>query len=343
MTFSLKEIADCIDGDVIGDGSIQITGLAKIQEAKPGDLTFLANKKYTKFVATTNASAIIIGREFHGVCKRAHIICENPYYSFLRAVELFVPRKECFDTGIHPSAVVDESARLGDNILIGALAIISKNVSIGANVQIHPGTVIYPEVIIGDDVVIYGNVTIRERVEIGNRVIIHCGVVIGSDGFGFVEKEGKYIKLPQTGKVIIGDDVEIGANTTIDRATLGATVISRGTKLDNLIQIAHNVEIGEDTVIAAQAGISGSTIVGKQAKIGGQAGFVGHIKIGDQSIVGAKAGVSKDVPPGVFVTGYPAREITTYHRSTASLYKLPELMKKIKNMENELAQLRSKK
>ncbi|MDZ7336902.1 MAG: UDP-3-O-(3-hydroxymyristoyl)glucosamine N-acyltransferase [candidate division KSB1 bacterium] len=340
MTMTLADIAAHVGGTVSGDGGVRIHGLGKIQDAHEGELTFLANPKYAKFVTSTRASAIILAEDFQGPCPIPAIRVKDPYFAFLKAVRLFNPPEETLPPGVHPLAVVDESAVLGPSAAVGPLAVVGRNVRLGRDVKIYPGVVLYPNVTVGDDSVIHANVTVREGVQIGRRVIIHSGAVLGADGFGFVYEEDHYEKLPQTGTVIIEDDVEIGANTTIDRATLGATIIRRGAKLDNLIQIAHNVEVGEHTVIAAQAGISGSTQVGKRVKIGGQAGFVGHIHIGDDSIIGAQAGVAKDVPPGVFVTGYPAREVTSYHRSLAALARLPELIKRVRALEKEVERLR---
>lgn len=339
---TLADIAAKVGGVVTGDGQVLITGLGKIQEAHQGELTFLANPRYAKFVASTRASAIILGEDFQGECPISAIRVKEPYFAFLKVARLFYPPEETLPVGIHPLAVVDQSAVLGPDVAIGPLAVIGRGVCLGREVKIYPGVVLYPKVKVGDYSVIHANVTVREDVEIGKRVIIHSGAVLGADGFGFVYEGGHYEKLPQTGTVIIEDDVEIGANTTIDRATLGATIVRRGVKLDNLIQIAHNVEIGEHTVIAAQAGISGSTRVGKRVKIGGQAGFVGHVTIGDDASVGGQAGVTKDVPPGTFVIGYPAREMSAYHRSLVALARLPELLKRVKALEKEVEKLRTR-
>ncbi|MCR4438406.1 MAG: UDP-3-O-(3-hydroxymyristoyl)glucosamine N-acyltransferase [bacterium] len=338
---TLADIAARVGGTVTGDGQVRITGLGKIQDARQGELTFLANPKYAKFVPSTRASAIILGQDFQGECPIPAIRVKDPYLAFLRAVLLFHPPEETLPAGVHPAAAVDPSAELGEGVAIGPLAVVGRNVRLGRNVKVYPCVVLYPNVTVGEDSVIHANVTVREGVQIGRRVIIHSGAVLGADGFGFVFQEDHYEKLPQTGTVIVEDDVEIGANTTIDRATLGATILRRGAKLDNLIQIAHNVEVGEHTVIAAQAGISGSTRVGKRVKIGGQAGFVGHLTIGDDATIGAQAGVAKDVPAGMFVIGYPAREMASYHRSLAALARLPELIKKVRQLEKELEELRA--
>ena len=343
MTYSLSDIAKSVGGEVVGDSTTVINGLAKIQEAGGGELSFISNDKYIKYASTTKASAIIVSNSFDRECTASLIKVEDPYFAFLKVIKLFFPPKEIFEPGIHDTAAIDASAEIDDTVTIGALTVISKNVRIGKNVTIHPGVIIYPNVVIDDDTIIFSNSTICEGTQIGKRVIIHCGAVIGDDGFGFVHKDGHYYKLPQAGRVIIEDDVEIGANVTIDRATLGYTIIRRGAKLDNLIQIAHNVEVGEDTVMAAQTGVSGSTKFGKGVRVGGQAGFVGHITIGDESIVGAQSGISKDVPPGKIVAGTPAQEISKNYRLLAATHKLPDLMKRIKKLEKEIDRLREDK
>ena len=343
MNYTLSDIAKYVGGEVVGDSTTVINGLAKIQEAGGGDLTFISNDKYIKYASETRASAIIVSNSFDRECTASLIKVDDPYFAFLKVIKLFFPPKEIFEPGIHNTAVVDETAEIDDTVTIGALTVISKNVRIGKNVIIHPGVIIYPNVIIGDETIIFSNSTICEGTQIGKRVIIHCGAVIGDDGFGFVHKDGHYYKLPQAGIVILEDDVEVGANVTIDRATLGHTIIHRGAKLDNLIQIAHNVEVGEDTVMAAQTGVSGSTRFGRGVRVGGQVGFVGHITIGDESMIGAQAGISKDVPPGKIVTGTPAQEISTYYRSVAALHKLPDLLHRIKKLEKEIDRLREEK
>ena len=246
---------------------------------------------------------------------------------------------ETVEQGIHPSAVIHETATIGSNCHIGAGVVISKNSTLGENSVIHPGVVIGPDVVVGSNSVFHANVVLREKVKIGNKVILHSGVVVGSDGFGFAREGQVYHKIPQVGIVIIEDDVEIGANCAIDRATIGATIIRKGVKLDNLIQIAHNVEIGENTVIAAQTGISGSTKLGKNAIVGGQVGFVGHVEIGDGVTVAAQSGVSKSLASNSVVFGYPARPIMQAKREEAALRKLPELLKRISELESKLGNL----
>ncbi len=341
MELSLAEIAKIVQGELEGDGAINIYNVAKIEEANKGEITFISNPKYAKYIDSTNASAVIVTQDFPET-KKPIIRTQNPYFSFLKILRIFHPPQEMLKKGIHPTAIVDQSTKIGANIRIGAGVIIDKNCKIGDNVMIYPGVVIGQEVEIGNNTLIYANVSLREQVKIGNNVIIHSCTVVGSDGFGFAKEGPLYHKIPQVGTVIIEDDVEIGANCTIDRATLGATIIHKGVKLDNLIQVAHNVEIGENTVIAAQAGISGSTRIGKNVIIGGQVGFVGHIEIGDNTTIGAQSGVSKSLPPNSVYFGYPARPIMQAKREEAALRKLPELLKRIAAIEAKLEDLHKK-
>lgn len=335
----LSEIATLVDGLVDGDESIAISGLARIEDAKEGDLSFIANPKYASYIEQTGASAVIVASDFPKVQKTV-IRTKNPYFAFLKVAQRFHGVVETVQQGIHPTAVVGDGTKVGEDVGIGALVAIGRNCRIGNRVRIHPGAVLEDEVVVDDDTRLYANVCVREKCRIGKRVIIHCGAVIGSDGFGFAFEEGKYHKLPQMGIVVVEDDVEIGANTAIDRATMGATVIHKGAKLDNLIQVAHNVEIGEHTAIAAQAGFSGSTKIGKYVKVGGQAGCVGHIKIGDGAALGAQAGVTKSVPENTFFSGYPARHHIKAKREEASLTKLPDFIKRVRQLEKEVERLK---
>jgi UDP-3-O-[3-hydroxymyristoyl] glucosamine N-acyltransferase len=341
MPFRISVIAEWIDGQIDGDDSIEISGLAKIEEAMPGQLSFISNPKYAKHANETKASALLVSKSFPS-SEKTLIRVDDPYFAFLNLVKRLHKDDLPGFSGIHPSAILGENIKLGQQCAIGAHVVIGRECSIGNNVTIHPGVVIEDRVTIGDGSIIYANVSIGHRCHIGKDVIIHMGAVIGSDGFGFAFKEGRYHKIPQVGIVVIEDDVEIGANTTIDRATLGETIIKKGVKIDNLIQIAHNVEIGEHTAIAAQAGISGSTKIGKYVKLGGQAGLAGHLTIGDNSAIGAQAGVTKSVAPDTFVSGYPAREHIRAKREEASLARLPELLKNIRKLEQRIAELEEK-
>ncbi len=341
--FTLREIAEKINGTIDGDETIVIKGAAPLDTAAAGDISFLANSKYRELLEKTGASAVITDKNIEIDSRVTLIRIENPYYWFLQVFLMFHPPAELLEPGIHATAVIHPEARLGRNIRIGANVVIGKNVIIGDQTRIHPGCVIMEGTEIGEDCLLYPLVSLREHTRIGKNVIIHNGTVIGSDGFGFAPHQGIFHKIPQVGRVVIEDDVEIGANCTIDRATMGETVIHKGTKLDNLVHIAHNVEVGESTVMAAQAGISGSTKIGHHVMVGGQVGTVGHIKIGNFVQIGAQSGVSKGVPDNEVVFGYPARPIMRTKRIEAVINQLPELSKKIKKLEKELAELKTQK
>ncbi len=338
---NLTKIAELVGGRLVGDPHTEITDLAKIQMAGAGHLTFLANPKYAKYLETTKASAILVSvdQEPEGV---NYIQVADPYLAFLEVLSTFYPPKNPDFSGIHPSsvvndsAVIDQSAQIGPNVYIGA------SVTIGANTVIYPNCTILDGAQIGANCCFYPSVSVREGCQIGNDVRIHDGTVVGSDGFGFAPDGEKYKKIPQMGIVVIKDGVEIGANCTIDRATLGETVIGRGCKIDNLVQIAHNVIIEENTVIAAQTGVSGSTKVGKHVTLAGQVGVVGHIEIGDNVIIAAQSGVSKSVPAGEVWFGYPASPIMKQKKIEASLRHLPELVKKVNSLKAELKNLEMK-
>jgi len=337
----LNQIARELNGELVGDTDLVITGLAKIEQAGPGELTFLANPKYSKFLKETKASAVLVARDQENI-QIPHIKVDDPYLAFLIILEKFNPPQQPNFSGTHSTAVIDPTATIAKNARIGPLVFIGRNVSIGEDTTIYPGCVLLDSVSIGGNCILYPNVSIRERCIIGDNVIIHNGTVIGSDGFGFAPVGDTYRKIPQMGIVRIEDDIEIGANCTIDRATLGETIIKQGCKLDNLIQIAHNVVIEENTVIAAQTGVSGSTKIGKNVTLAGQVGTVGHITIGDKAIVAAKSGVSKSIPPGEVWFGYPAQQITRQKKVEASLRNLPELMKRTHQLEKALIELEEK-
>ena len=330
---TLGDLAQLLNGAVAGDEGTQVQGVAKIDEAGPKDITFLTSHKYAKKLGSSKAGALLAGP---GVTwDRPVLQVEDPYPALGKLLEIFYPQPEMVQKGIHPSAVVDDSAILGNHVRIGALCSVGADCVLGDDVILHPRVVLYPGVSIGEGSLIHSGVIIRENVRIGKRVVIQNGAIIGSDGFGFAADEGEYRKIPQVGTVVIEDDVEIGANTTIDRATLGETRIKHGTKLDNLIQVAHNVEIGEDTVIAAQTGISGSTKIGKGCRIAGQVGFVGHITIGDGVMIGAQSGIPHSIPAGEIHSGYPAIPHKEWLRLNVYLKRLPELFQKLKDMEKK--------
>lgn len=334
---TLGEIAKLTDGELKGDADQEITGVATLEDAQEGQISFLANPKYREQLHATGASAVIlpVGSPDPG---RPHILCKNPYFGFTLVVREFHPPAQPRAAGIHPSAQVETSAELGEGSSIGAWVVIEAGARLGNHVTVFPGCFIGRNVRIGDAVTIHPNVHIGEAVEIGNRVVINPGAVIGCDGFGFAQDDGVYHKIPQVGTVVIEDDVEIGANTCIDRATLGATRIRQGCKLDNLVQIGHNVEIGEHSVVAGQAGISGSTKLGHHCMLGGQAGVTGHVTIGDYAAVGAQGGVTRSVEDRQTMAGYPARPVQQELKIAAAQTKLPELLHRVRALEKRLEQ-----
>jgi UDP-3-O-[3-hydroxymyristoyl] glucosamine N-acyltransferase len=341
MQKTLKEIAKLIDGQVIGNGDTLITGASGIREASEGDITFLANSKYSSLMDKTGASAIITSADAQGTTKPI-ILTQNPSLAFIKIISMFTPDDAGHPSGIDFTAVMGKNVSLGKDVTIGAYSVIGDNVTIGDNAIIYAGCYIGHHTKIGERTLIYPHVSIRERISIGSRVIIHSGTVIGSDGFGFATIKGAHHKIPQVGIVEVQDDVEIGANVTIDRARFNKTVIGRGTKIDNLVQIAHNVIIGENSLIVAQAGISGSTIIGNNVTIAGQAGLVGHITVGDNAIVTAQSGVAKSVPADTMVSGYPARPFMTNQRVNASLQNLPKLFNLIRELKKKVEELEAR-
>jgi UDP-3-O-[3-hydroxymyristoyl] glucosamine N-acyltransferase len=340
MSMTLKEIAGLIDGELCGDGKIVIEGVGSLTEAEKGEITFLASSRYRNQVSKTKASAIIIGEEVE-LPEIPSLRTKNPYLAFAQVMKVLVtPRK--LPTGIDKTSILGQGVKLGKDVAIGAYVVVENGVVIGDRTVIFPGTYIGDKAMIGKDGLIYSNVTVREEVIIGDNVIIHPGAVIGSDGFGYATEKGKHHKIPQAGTVEIGNGVEIGANVTIDRATLGKTVIGEGTKIDNLVQIGHNVRIGKNCLIVSQVGISGSTVIGDNVILAGQAGLVGHITVGDNAIVGAQAGVTKSVPANTTVSGYPAREHRIAQRMNAQLFRLPKLYEEIKELKKEIKEIREK-
>ncbi|TMQ60377.1 MAG: UDP-3-O-(3-hydroxymyristoyl)glucosamine N-acyltransferase [Candidatus Eisenbacteria bacterium] len=342
MKVTLEAVAKAIDGTVVGDGSVEITGVAGIREAREGELTFLANPRYESYLELTQASAIIVSENHRNIGKPL-IQNPNPYLAFLKAMRLFTGEAERPCAGVHPTAVVAEDAFIALDASVGPHVVIGRGASIGARAIVHAGCFIGARARVGDEVLLYPNVTVREECVLGDRVIVHSGTVVGSDGFGFVRDGDVYRKLPQVGNVLVEDDVEIGANVTIDRATTGTTRIGAGSKIDNLVQIAHNVQVGKNCIIVAQVGISGSTVLGDHVVLAGQVGIVGHIEIGAGAVVGAQSGVSKSVKPGERMFGYPALPLGQAKRIEASIRNLPELIQTVRRLKRRVAELEGPK
>lgn len=342
MTFSAAQIALLINGKVEGDANVVVSSFGKIEEAQSGQLAFLANPKYEEFLYSTKASVIIINEnlELKQVVSAALIRVPDAYTAFAALLSKYQQMMQQQLNGVQEPSYISKSASYGQNVFIGAFAYLGEKAKVGNNTKIYPNVFLGDNVKVGENSIIHPGVKIYHDCIIGNHVTIHAGTVIGSDGFGFApQSDGTFKKVPQIGNVVIEDNVEIGANSTIDRATIGSTVIKSGAKLDNLIQIAHNVEVGNYTVIAAQAGVSGSTKVGSGVMIGGQAGIVGHIQIGDGAKINAQSGVSKSIEPGKAVTGSPAYDYTSALRSQAISRKLPELEKRVTELEELIKQL----
>lgn len=340
MAFSAAELADRIGAQVEGDGRVQISGLAGIGEARKGDITFVANRRYIAQAAETKASAIIVETAWSTPCPATLIKVDNPDKAFAVIAELFAPALIPVRPGIHPQAVVSEEAVLGKDVSVGPFSVIEAGAVIGDHTCISAQCYIGHNVKVGSNTHLYPQVSIRESCEIGSRVILHNGAVIGSDGFGYsVNDHGVRTKITQIGIVLIEDDVEIGANTTIDRARFGRTRIGKGAKIDNLVMVAHNVQVGEHSVLVSQCGVAGSSVVGNRAILAGQAGVAGHLHIGEGAIVGAQAGVTKDVAPKTYVSGYPAAPHDKASRIHAHLMRLPDLKKRVNLLETKVNSL----
>ena len=335
MTFTLEDVATMSGGELVGDPSLQITGAASLVEATPGEISFFTDRKYIGLLRKTRASAIFVPPDFAEPIDAAQIRVSNPTKAFEGVLLKFAPKPIIFAPGIHSSAVVDPSAQLGERVSIQPLAVVEPNAKIGDDTIIGAGSYVGHETVIGSACHIYPNVTIRERSRIGSRVIIHSGAVIGADGFGFEMVDGRHQKIQQLGRVQIDDDVEIGANTTVDRARYGRTWIQEGVKIDNLVQIAHNVVIGKNSVIVAQAGISGSTRVGERVTMAGQVGISGHLEIADGTIIAAQSGVAKSLPGGVWF-GYPAVPFAQAKQQIAWIHRLGKLFARVKEIEKKL-------
>ncbi len=332
MQKTARDIAQLVGGELSGD-NVPIHGVAGIREAEPGDLTFLGSSRYAMFVSRTAASAIIVGLDYTGKTDRALIRVKDPVAAFAQVAALFAPLPIQFPPCTHATAVIAPTARIGKHVSIQPHAVIEDGATIGDRTVIGAGCYIGQETRIGTECLLYPCVVVRERCRIGNRVIIHSGAVIGADGFGYEPTPQGPKKIPQTGIVQIDDEVEIGANVTIDRARFGKTRIGRNVKIDNLVQIAHNVIIGENTVICGMAGIAGSAIVGKNVTLAAQVGLGGHIEIGDNAMIGGKSGVSRDVPAGESWFGFPAQPQRDAMRAYAALIRLPQLQERVRALE----------
>ena len=337
MEFSANLIAQQVGGTVEGNGLVTVSTFSKIEEAKPGSLTFLANPKYTHFIYTTQASIVLVRKDFEAEkpVNATLIKVDDPYATLSTLMTIVAQYMFVMPTGIEEPCHIAEGVDVDSESYVGAFAYIGKGARLGKGVKIFPQTYIGRNVTIGDGTIIYPGVKIYDGCKIGSRCILHSGAVIGADGFGFAPTPDGYHKIPQIGIVEIADDVEIGANTTVDRATMGATRVGRGTKLDNLIQVAHNAEIGESTVIAAQTGVAGSTKIGDWCMIGGQVGFAGHIHVGNKVGIGAQSGVPNNVADGNNIMGYPAVPARDFMRQSAYIKRLGELFARVKKLEDK--------
>ena len=344
MEFSAKQIAQFVQGVIEGDENATVNTFAKIEDGKPGAISFLSNPKYTHYIYDTESSIVLVDKsvELEKPTKATLVRVDNAYECVAKLLQLYESMKPK-KTGIDSLAFVSPSAKIGENVYIGAFAYVGDNVVIGDGCQIYPNVVICENAKVGNDCLFYPNVTIYHDCHVGNRVMLHAGSVVGSDGFGFAPSENGYDKIPQIGIVTIEDDVEIGANTCIDRSTMGSTYVRKGVKLDNLVQIAHNTDIGANTVMSAQVGIAGSTKVGQWCMFGGQVGIAGHITIGNKVFLGAQSGVPSSLKDDQTLIGTPPMEKLPYFKSQAIFQKLPDLYKQIQKLQKEVDELKKSK
>lgn len=340
----LSELASLTSARIEGQPSdIEIIGAAGLDEASAGQISFLANPRYSPRVNSTQASAIYLSEDARIDCELPVLRAKDPYLAYTRALRLFHPETR-HAPSIHESAVIDPSAKIAADVWIGACSVIGPSSEIAAGVQIHPNVTIYENVTVGRDSIIHAGAVIRERTKIGKRVVVHNNVVVGCDGFGYAkDEERRWLKIPQTGRVVIEDDVEIGAGTTIDRASVGESRIGRGTKIDNLVQIGHSCTVGEDTLLCAQVGLAGSSHIGNRVILAGQAGVAGHLTIGDDVVITAKSATSHDVPAGKVISGIPAFDNRDWLRSTAAFRRLGEMQRKIRELEKKFDELVDRK
>jgi len=342
MNKTVGEIAELVGGTVVGDAAVCITGINAIRYAKPGDLTFLGSKQYIPYLDRTDAAAILVTEDISAKTKPL-IRVNNPYMAFVRVIQAYNLTPQLHHpSGIHESAVIGKNVKLGENVGIDAHVRIADDCTIGDRVVLYPGVYVGHGSTIGDDTVLFPNVTLCENVTLGARCIIHPGVVFGGDGFGFAPIDDKWFKIPQIGKVIVQDDVEIGANSAVDRATFGNTVIGHGTKIDNLVQIGHNVELGEHCVVSGMTGIAGSTVVGDHVIIAAQVGISDHVVIGDGVTIGGRSGVTSSIEPDRIVSGFPARDHIEDKRIMASVHRLPDMLRRLRHLEQNVLKLEEK-
>ena len=337
MEKTLGELAALVGGELRGPADLKIRGLAPVDRATPEDLTFIAHPRFARLGEATQAGAVIVSPQWADLDKPL-IVVDQPYLAYARVAALFAPARPRW-TGVSDQAYLGRDVHLGRDVSVAPLVFLGDGVSLGDRVTLMPGCYIGPDTVIGDDTYLAPNVTVLERCRVGARVLIHSGAVIGADGFGFIPTPEGQMKIPQLGSVVVEDDVEIGANVTIDRGAMGETRIGRGVKIDNLVQVAHNVTLGDHTVMAAQAGVAGSTQIGQWVALGGQAGLVGHIEVGDRTQIGAQSGVTASVPPDQVLLGSPAWPIRETRRIWASWHTLPELYRRVRKMEQQLSQL----
>lgn len=337
----LSDLAGRLGCTLVGEGDLEVSRVAGLEDARPGDVSFLANRKYVHHVGTTKATAVIVAEDVASApC--ALLKCRDPYLTFANAVALLAPPDRP-KAGVSPLASVAPDATLGPDVSIGAFAVVEPGATIGARTVLHPHSVVYAGARVGDDCVIHAHASIRERCELGNRVIVQNGAVVGGDGFGYAPRpDGSYQKIPQVASVVLEDDVEIGANATIDRPAVGETRIQSGTKIDNLVQVAHGVRVGRNVMLVAQVGIAGSTTIGDSVVLAGQVGVAGHLHIGDGARATAQSGIPNSVPAGALVSGYPAIDNRDWLKASAVFRKLPELRKAIHDLSERLADLEAR-
>ncbi|MFQ5597348.1 MAG: UDP-3-O-(3-hydroxymyristoyl)glucosamine N-acyltransferase [Nitrospiria bacterium] len=337
MEIPLKDIAHRVNGRIVGDAALLVRGIASTESAQAEDMTFVTNRKHAKRAAASKARVVMTQAVLQNI-QKTFLLVDDPYYRFAQLLSYFHPAK-LYRPGIDPKASIGRNVDLGEGVSIGPHAVLEDRVRIAQGVRIGAGVFIGDGCEIGAESLIYPNVTIREGVQIGRRVIIHSGSVIGSDGFGFAPYQGKHHKIPQVGGVTIEDDVELGSNVSIDRGTLGNTRVGRGTKIDNLVQIGHNVEIGNDTILVSQVGISGSVTIGHHVTLAGQVGVSGHLAIGNHVVIGGKSGVTKDIPSGSGLSGFPPLPHKQWLKSQAAFHHLPEMRTQLKKLEKKIAKL----